>query len=196
MQKSYELLTTYSEAISNPQFHEAFREIQADVHKTAREKGWWENERNNGEAIALMHSEVSEGVDGWFDADDKVPEFYAIEAELADCVIRIMDLSQARKWDIVTPITADMSHKIFLETAAKKNEHFSLSKIHSALSKALEALRKPKEDESKEVGEALAECVARIFMFALVFKIKVAEALCAKAEMNKGREYKHGGKAF
>jgi NTP pyrophosphatase (non-canonical NTP hydrolase) len=143
-----------------------------------------------------MHSEVSEGVDGWFDADDKVPEFYAIEAELADCVIRIMDLAQARKWDVVTPITAEKSHEILIETTEKNNEYFSISKIHSALSKALEALRKPKEDESKEVGEALAECVARVFMFALVFKLKVVEALCAKAEMNKGREYKHGGKAF
>jgi hypothetical protein len=35
----------------------------------AIEKGWWEGERNEGELIALMHSELSEGLEairkGW-----------------------------------------------------------------------------------------------------------------------------------
>jgi len=29
--------------------------IAADIHATAKEKGWWDNERNDGELIALVH---------------------------------------------------------------------------------------------------------------------------------------------
>lgn len=71
------------------------------VHKTAKEHGWWDDEsglpteRNFGEMLALMHSELSEALEAWRDnqpgsciVGDK-PEGWAIE--LADCVIRIFD---------------------------------------------------------------------------------------------------------
>ena len=33
-------------------------------HHIAKEKGWWDDARNDGELIALMHSELSEALDG------------------------------------------------------------------------------------------------------------------------------------
>ena len=49
------------------------------------------------EKLALIHAEVSEALEAvraGNPPDDKVPEFSGLEAELADVVIRIMDLEQ------------------------------------------------------------------------------------------------------
>ena len=65
------------------------------VHGNARVKGWWEEERNVGEAIALMHSELSEALEAarkGYPQDEKVP-YDNFTVELADCIIRILDLA-------------------------------------------------------------------------------------------------------
>ncbi|MDD5432958.1 MAG: hypothetical protein PHO70_08285 [Candidatus Omnitrophica bacterium] len=62
-------------------------------HKIAKEKGWWENERNEGELIALMHSELSEALEAMRNHGKK--EYIA--EELADCCIRIFDYCGARE---------------------------------------------------------------------------------------------------
>lgn len=86
--------------------------ISEEIHKTAKEKGWWDEERNNGEMIALMHSELSEALEGLRHGNppsDHIPEFSAAEEELADCVIRIMDMAEARRWDLAQAILAKMA---------------------------------------------------------------------------------------
>jgi NTP pyrophosphatase (non-canonical NTP hydrolase) len=76
------------------EFVKSFNYVAVDVHDTAVSKGWWEDERNGAEVIALMHSELSEALEALRHdnpADDKVPDFNGVEAELADVIIRIMD---------------------------------------------------------------------------------------------------------
>ena len=76
--------------------------LVSESHRITRSKGWWENpDKNVGELLALVHSEISEalevyrayGVEGlskiWLEADGK-PEGFTIE--LADAIIRIADL--------------------------------------------------------------------------------------------------------
>ncbi|MBI4695528.1 MAG: hypothetical protein HY749_16040 [Gammaproteobacteria bacterium] len=73
--------------------------MSAQVRATAIEKGWWDKPRNDGEIIALMHSELSEALEGLRHGnppDDHIPEFSAVEAEMADVIIRIMDFGKAR----------------------------------------------------------------------------------------------------
>lgn len=90
-------------------FVEAFADIADQVHATAVEKGWWDKDRNDGEALMLVVSELAEGLEALRRGNppsDHIPDFSGIEEELADVVIRIMDLSMARGWNVAEAILA------------------------------------------------------------------------------------------
>jgi len=102
-------------------FVESFNLLANNVHDTAVEKGWWDEERNNGEIIALMHSELSEALEAIRHGnppDDKIPEFTGVEAELADVIIRIMDMAPARGWRIAEAVIAKIAMN---KTRARKH---------------------------------------------------------------------------
>lgn len=69
------------------------RGIQAKLHGQANEMGWHQKQREIGTLIALMHSELSEALEGARKnlMDDHLPNRQMIEVEFADCVIRILD---------------------------------------------------------------------------------------------------------
>ena len=68
----------------------------SECHRIARKKGWWDRERNEGELIALMHSELSEALEAMRNHGTKD----SIAEELADCCIRIFDYCGARGIDL------------------------------------------------------------------------------------------------
>lgn len=110
------------------QFAESFRNMQDRVHKTAVEKGWWRERREllrimqgyeglgsyaksilTGCSIALMHSELSEAMEGvraGNPKDDKIPLFRSIESEYADTIIRIMDDAQENNLNVAGALVA------------------------------------------------------------------------------------------
>ena len=91
-------------------FAEEWKVVQEEIHKNAVDRGFWDKKRNEGEIIALIHSELSEGLEALRKDldDDKVPEFKGIEAELADAVIRIMDYAEGYNYKVVEAIEAKM----------------------------------------------------------------------------------------
>lgn len=71
--------------------------LQQAVHINAVEHGFWEKDRNEGECIALMHSELSEALEAIRKTQDHcVIESGNVAEELADCVIRIMDYCESK----------------------------------------------------------------------------------------------------
>lgn len=95
-------------------FSDAFDAKAAEAHAIARSKGWHdEPRRSDGEALLLMHAEISEAAEALRVGDpasEKIPSFTCVEEELADVVIRIMGYAKVHHLRVGAAIEAKMAY--------------------------------------------------------------------------------------
>lgn len=114
----------------------ALNAIAANVHEANAK--WWVSlesgekiERNVGELLCLVHSEISEAMEGHRKGlkDDKLPHRPMFEVELADAIIRIFDIAAGMNLDLggafvekmaYNAIREDHTHKARLAAGGKK----------------------------------------------------------------------------
>jgi NTP pyrophosphatase (non-canonical NTP hydrolase) len=87
---------------------------------------WWPSDvrtRNKGEAIALMHSELSEALEGERKdlMDEKLPHRKAAEVEFADTLIRIFDYCYAFGYDLEGAFQEKMAYNAVREDHKLEN---------------------------------------------------------------------------
>jgi len=101
-----------------------FRVLQEDIHENAVNKGWWDTPPSFAESLCLIHSEVSEALEDfrrghavtetWGGETEDTEGYTAfkpcgIPSELADVVIRTMDLCEFYGIDLCSEI--ERKHK-------------------------------------------------------------------------------------
>lgn len=104
--------------------HLGLVELQRICHSVAVKGGWWTNietgqpkDRNDGELLMLMVSEISEAMEGVRKnlPDDKLLHRRMVEVELADCIVRILDYAGGRNLDIAGALIEKVSFNISRE---------------------------------------------------------------------------------
>lgn len=99
-------------------------ELSEKVH--AANIKWWQDvntgepiKRNKGELLALIHSEISEALEGERKnlMDDKLPHRKMAEVELVDAIIRILDYAGGFGYDLQGAFDEKMAYN------AKRDDH-------------------------------------------------------------------------
>tara|TARA_R110001592_G_C12591795_1_gene694712 strand:+ start:24 stop:350 length:327 start_codon:yes stop_codon:yes gene_type:complete len=94
-------------------FEKEWNRISKKVYVNAVNHGFWQEEPNDGERMALIHAEVSEALEALRNGNpssNKIIEFSSLEEELADVVIRIMDYAFGNDLDIAGAVIAKIEY--------------------------------------------------------------------------------------
>lgn len=92
--------------------HMSIGQIQARIHQQNREMGWWDSPREDGTLLMLVTSEIAEAMEGFRKdlMDDHLTHRKMAEVELADAMIRIMDIAAFHGFDLASAIVEKVDY--------------------------------------------------------------------------------------
>ena len=93
------------------EFVEAFSNYAAYIHRCMELKGFWPQNREFKELLLLLHTEISEAAEGLRHGNkpsEHIPEYSAMEEEMADLVIRVMDMGVGKYLSLAQAIVDKM----------------------------------------------------------------------------------------
>jgi hypothetical protein len=160
---------------------------------------WWQDpitgeriQRNKGELIALIHSEISEAYEGIKNdlIDDHLTHRKMEEVEMADGVIRAFDYAGGFGYNLEFD---------FHSRAAKGSKENCISQLHLILSSMLEVERKGKPGADIILSEFIYNVELYCETFGLDLKGAIEEKLAYNAQRSDHKpenRIKDGGKKF
>lgn len=171
-------------------------ELAKEVHENAVAHGWWETERDFGELIALIHSEVSEVLEEYRNGHELTETYYSengkpegIPSEMADIIIRVLDIcgkyDLAIDEDVFEIATKTVKNNLRLLDEKIKSFGDLIAQIHQGITGLY---------ENGLYSESATDIIGCILVIAFYKGIDIEKAILEKHEFNKTRPYKHGGK--
>ena len=175
-------------------------DLQREAHAIAKDHGWWDEPRSFGDLIALVHSELSEALEAYRvwgmqsyhtapDGSSAAPPPYepigskdwkpeGVAYELADVVIRVADMVEHYRWALCTDGTVSTQNS-FGNWIALVHYHLAMAYGEG-------------RDEQRYLNAALAV----VYSMATHYGIDLDAAIETKMKYNRGRSYRHVGKAL
>lgn len=100
-------------------------ELTKLCYNRAKQAGWHDAPREDGTMIALIHSEISEAMEGLRKdlMDDHLPHRKMAEVELADAIIRICDFAGAKGYDLGGAIMEKLEYNLNRADHKKENRY-------------------------------------------------------------------------
>lgn len=160
-------------------------EMSAKIYEQNKAVGWWDNpNRCLFECLQLVSTEVAEATEGARKnlMDDHLPHRKMEEVELADALIRLLDLGGSQGWNFI-----DRGHGDYIESADDPVHGRSVGAMHFEINKCLVELSRHVVEHNEYTDDRYSEAAWIIIHVAKLRGFDLQAAMEEKLEYNRTR---------